>query len=1555
MEIKRIISILLAAVLLAGLFPTAAFTVDTGGGNKAIELVAGGAAANIAGEQKSNVYFGAYQQSAKAGGGFNVDPVKWRVLSNAGGKLFLLADRNLDVVRYNESSGNVTWNDATLRKWLNGYDGHPYGDSFIGSAFSDKEAAAIAETELTNAPHPTFGTAGGENTTDKVFPLSIAEAENADYGLTNDDSRKAANTGYAAAGGHTGTGEMSATGVADWWWLRSPGLYSHYAAFVSYDGSVHDYGDQVDSDDRGVRPALKLDLNSVLFTSAAEGGKDGTTGTLSAVSDYDGSDWKLTLLDDGSEHAVGDGHKDFKAEIVYADRDKKWTISYSGARTGENEYISAIVTGVDGILYYGRLCKAQADPADPEAEPNTVTVDLSGIPIDENYSGGYNRLYIFNEQYNGDYLTDYASSLQLIKYPTRLRVSVNEAAIYTDEEMVITVALPGSATGSVTVTVNDVVYTVKTQDGRGCLTLSDLEPNEYKVRASYPGDEFYSGDSDTTSFSVHPYPMTDVVGLVVWDDDGKLSWRPEKINVRLLKDGVETSSKEVDEGEFSLWEFCFEDQLLFNHLWEKIAYSITVDAIENYTTAVEKAGDYGFRITNTLNALPADYSVTVVGGTADVATAKAGDTVTVTADMPAAGQGFVKWAEVEGVEFANAGSYTTTFVMPAGDVTLTAVLGKLTLPSIDDQTYTGDPIEFTFAPSDVKLEGLNRDLVQGTDYELSYEDNVEATGKPEVTLTLKAPLLGVTGAFFRIDPADISTAVVSISNNITRTPPTDVEVTVTFNGKTLSYGKDYTVTGDNLTGLEMGKYCININGMGNFQESKAVEFLVDKPLSYDVEITPGANMSKTADSGEVYQDYYLEDDAMESVVFTADEGYYFPENYAVEPVNGVTVTRDSFTRITVSGKPTSIVDITLAAPTAKAKEPTPAAVFTATGPDSGTLSNVAAGMKYRIGSGEWKTASGANVDLTDLAPCTVTVYTPGDGATTVDGDPQTITVTKAATPGLTAEQISNVGGKGGIPTTSAHEFRADGGSWTACSGETTDLAPGTYRVRVKASGTVLASDAQQIIIIAPGSVGFYGRVSLEGRSLTAGDVFRFEVFENGACVATGQSDASGEIGFTELNYFFGNVGTHTYTVRQCASDIAGVTIGELEYTVCVIVNYTPGDAALTVTPSEEFSDLNFTNTYDKQTPPDYTVPTGLKATYGQTLADVTLPDGWAWDDPLTTKVGNAGSNSFPATYTPADTTLYKTMREDLTVTVSKAEPEYTVPTGLTATYGQTLADLTLPDGWTWDDPLTTKVGSAGSNTFSATFVPTDRGNYGDVTVTLTVGVAKAGIPSADLPADEKPAAANGLIEDVFDQKLVTAPEKLPEGYTGVKYSSDGENWSDEIPVGREAGDYTVRIRYVGDGNHDDFDGDPISVTIAKAAYSFKLGEGEEPIHTKGSGRELTLTVEQTGAEDTSFEHLAGVFVGETELRKDLDYTATKGSTVVTILPAALDKLEVGAHTLTVRFTNGEASTRLEVLAPASPQTGDNGRIGLWIILAVVCATAVTRLLITGEKKRRIGR
>ena len=322
----------------------------------------------------------------------------------------------------------------------------------------------------------------------------------------------------------------------------------------------------------------------------------------------------------------------------------------------------------------------------------------------------------------------------------------------------------------------------------------------------------------------------------------------------------------------------------------------------------------------------------------------------------------------------------------------------------------------------------------------------------------------------------------------------------------------------------------------------------------------------------------------------------------------------------------------------------------------------------------------------------------------------------------------------------------------------------------------------------------------------------------------------------------------------------------------------------------------------------------------------------ALDPPPTFKT--AGRSVYTATFTDE---LFATQTKEVIIPPTSV----TVPTGLSAVYGQTLADVKLPEGWAWDDPLATAVGNAGENAFYATFTSTDGQSTDSISVMLTVSVKKAKPEIAD---SEKAKAAENLVEEPFDQALVTAPEKLPEGVERIEYSLDGQNWTDEAPTGKTAGDYTVRVRYVGDANHEDLDGEDLAVTIAKAAYSFRTGDGELT-YTKDSGAELTATVVQTGGKDASFEHFEGLYIGDAELRKDIDYTVRKGSTVLTVLPAALDGLDVGSHTLTARFTNGEASTQITVLAsenddPTPPQPRDDSHIVLWILLMTISAGAL---------------
>lgn len=200
------------------------------------------------------IYFGNYYQSNSS----TKEPIKWRVLSVHGNDAFLLADQNLDAKPYNNARTNVTWATCTLRAWLNG--------TFLNTAFTSAEQTAIKNTTVVNEDNPYWDTEGGENTTDKVYLLSIAEASNTAYGFNgmfdaDSEARGAKNTSYAKECGAKMSPYTEYEGNG-YWWLRLPGSNSFNASFVNIGGYGYFNGWDVNSDDFAVRPALHLNLSS---------------------------------------------------------------------------------------------------------------------------------------------------------------------------------------------------------------------------------------------------------------------------------------------------------------------------------------------------------------------------------------------------------------------------------------------------------------------------------------------------------------------------------------------------------------------------------------------------------------------------------------------------------------------------------------------------------------------------------------------------------------------------------------------------------------------------------------------------------------------------------------------------------------------------------------------------------------------------------------------------------------------------------------------------------------------------------------------------------------------------------------------------------------------------------------------------------------------------------------------------------------------------------------------------------------------------------------------
>ena len=161
------------------------------------------------------------------------EPISWQVLAVQEGRVLLLSKDILEYRAFHEKWGLVTWESASIRKYLNG--------DFLARAFSDKERFIIATTKVEAHENPMCNTDPGRDTRDKVFLLSAVEAEK--YFPVNLDRR----CFYCFA-------DRKAGARAGWWWLRSPGFNEANAASVWEDGTFsYSYSRDVRG---GIRPAL---------------------------------------------------------------------------------------------------------------------------------------------------------------------------------------------------------------------------------------------------------------------------------------------------------------------------------------------------------------------------------------------------------------------------------------------------------------------------------------------------------------------------------------------------------------------------------------------------------------------------------------------------------------------------------------------------------------------------------------------------------------------------------------------------------------------------------------------------------------------------------------------------------------------------------------------------------------------------------------------------------------------------------------------------------------------------------------------------------------------------------------------------------------------------------------------------------------------------------------------------------------------------------------------------------------------------------------------------
>ena len=468
---KRILSILLTLCMTLCLTPISVFAEEVGaGGSAAIQLGTDALSVlskNVNTATAPTVYFGQNHEN---------NPAAWRVIgydgsgvTSAQGDITLLAEGNMGVIPFVDT---ILYNEYAPSNLKTAIDA-------LAAKLTTEENAAVKKRALTSGSYNGENTdcvAGGQVDNAVFWPLSTKEAI-----AVNNDLR-------ALDPAHPNW-------VTSSWWLRSPGSKTFYVAIVSSDGSVQYSGISIRKQNNHltVRPAFNLNLNSVLFTSAAVGGKP--DGGLTEVPEYSGNEWKLTLLDSSRNFAVTE-------KAVSADPNDTITLNYSGATTGANEYISAIIADNNGAQYYGRV-------AQPTAESGTVEIKIPSDIAPGNYT-----LKVFSEQYNGDYKTDYASNFTDIALTVEKQVeeqfSLTHGGTYYFD--LSGVSIPGTANsgtsfGAVSLPDTSLHYVPFTYAGTieaYKLTSATATTEEYAQREKYPHSLF-----------IADYAVTHTVS---WDD-----------------------------------------------------------------------------------------------------------------------------------------------------------------------------------------------------------------------------------------------------------------------------------------------------------------------------------------------------------------------------------------------------------------------------------------------------------------------------------------------------------------------------------------------------------------------------------------------------------------------------------------------------------------------------------------------------------------------------------------------------------------------------------------------------------------------------------------------------------------------------------------------------------------------------------------------------------------------------------------------------------------------------------------------------------------------------
>ena len=371
-----------------------------------------------------------------------------------------------------------------------------------------------------------------------------------------------------------------------------------------------------------------------------------------------------------------------------------------------------------------------------------------------------------------------------------------------------------------------------------------------------------------------------------------------------------------------------------------------------------------------------------------------------------------------------------------------------------------------------------------------------------------------------------------------------------------------------------------------------------------------------------------------------------------------------------------------------------------------------------------------------------------------------------------------------------------------------------------------------------------------------------------------------------------------------------------------------------------------------QATPNYTVPTGLTSVKGKVLADVVLPTGFTWNAPAT--VLTVGTNTYKATFTPVDTTNYKTITDiDIEVDVKNTFDVIT----------------SVPGGNGTITP--SKIGVIEGSKVKITFTP----NTGYmVDKVLVNGIEKTATGNEiEITVDEEKTVEVSYKKIPFTITVeeVTGATVNPDGTVTVSYG-DNKDFTITANTGYKLVKVLVNdVEKALDGNtlklKNITSNMKIKVVVEKIEY--KVIEGAEQTYTIKEDTEARFRIDADYSLFNNKVYVDNVLVDSS------NYTSKSGSTIITLKKEFVDTLSVGEHTLKVVFNDGgEAETTFTIEKKAennnnnenntpskpedkeemkdngsNPKTGDN--IMLYVAIASMSIIGLVATTIVAKKKK----